>query len=163
MEPVKRRNVLAGLAATPALIALHATNASALAPAAGSGGPPPDGGGTRYFPWPTVEPGSTVDWPAGAVALEADGATRRDITGLATVPARGAQSQHVYLTGYSVGAYTVSTPGRRPTRVTFDAGAYPFLRVWGEYGGRDHAPYWGMFYGLIITPVARPTRTAVAA
>ena len=93
------------------------------------------------------------------MALSADGNPWRDLAGLTKVPARGSASQHVYLTGFREGAYTVSTPGRRPTRVTFDAARWPYLRVLGEYGQRTGFPYWGKFFGLIITPTTGPART----
>lgn len=152
MESMERRDVLAGLAAAPALLTFHTTSASATVADS------PSTGGPRYFPWPLIKPGSKITWPAGAVALSADGTSRAGLAGLSTVPARGGPSRHVYLTGVSEGTYTVSTHGRRPTRVTWDADRYPFLRVWGEYGQRTHVPYWGKYYGLIITPVAHPAR-----
>ena len=76
MERMERRRVLAGLAAAPALLTLHATSTSALASAVGLGASPA-GDGPRHFPWPLIQPGSRITWPAGAVALVADGKTRR--------------------------------------------------------------------------------------
>ena len=68
----------------------------------------------------------------------------------------------MYLTGFREGPrrYTVSTPGRRPTRVTFDAARWPLpARAWASTGRRTGFPYWGKFFGLIITPTTGPART----
>ena len=99
MERMERRRVLAGLAAAPALLTLHATSASALASTAGTS--PADG--ARYFPWPLLQPGSTIDWPTGAVAFTADRQTQVSLADISKVPARGAPSGQVYLTGFGTG------------------------------------------------------------
>ena len=156
---LQRRNVLAGIAAAPALLALHTTGASAVGSSTTPASP-----GTRHFPWPLIRPGSTITWPAGVVAVASDGASRVDLASISTIPARGASSQHVYLTGpKGTCTYTVSTPGRRPVNVIWDADGHPYLRVWGEYGAASHYPYRGRYFGLIVTPVARPARAGGAA
>lgn len=160
MEPMERRRVLAGLAATPALLTLHATSASAVGSAVGLGTPLLDGSAS-YFPWPLLQPGSVITWPARAVAFADDGKTRVDVADITRAPAHGAASRYVYLTGFGGGecAYTVATPGRRPVRVAWDAGRYPYLRMQAEYGRNLNYPYRGKYYGVIVTPVVRPART----
>ena len=172
-----RRSVLGGLAAIPVLSSLagSATPASA-APAAQRDSVPVAAGdlvlGTeRRYNAPLLAAGTRLVLPAGVKAVPvldyhtrprlaaasawphlkaADGTT----VDASVIPGHGAATRVAVLSGFTDGWYEVRHASGRADRVTWDAGAMPFLWLYGEFGATSKSPY-NRFYSLGLQPMSR--------
>jgi hypothetical protein len=110
--------------------------------------------GVRVLPHPepinpprrTVAAGGPYPWPL----VPAPGGGRTD---LSVVPAPGAPSDIVYLTGFSDGWYELIDPDSGTgVRVEWDTAVLPYLWLWHELGATVDHPWWGRAYVVGVEP-----------
>jgi hypothetical protein len=109
--------------------------------------------GVRVLPHPepinpphrTVADGGPYPWP---VVPTPEGGR----TDLSEIPAPGAPSDVVYLTGFPDGWYELSDPAGAGVRVEWDATVLPFLWLWHELGATVDYPWWGRAYVVGVEP-----------
>jgi len=181
-----RRGVLGGLAAIPVLYGVGtAGSARAAVTAAPSGGVSAATGGLargqqRQYNAPLLTAGTRLVLPAGVKAVPvldyytrprlgaasawpslkaADGTT----VDASVIPGRGAATRVAVLSGFTDGWYEVRHANGRADRVTWDAGAMPFLWLYGEFGAKGGWPYDNRFYTLTLQPMsANPYATSTS-
>src|SRR5215467_4459938 len=171
-----RRSVLGGLAAVPVLSSLVGSAAPALAATGARRGSVPAASGDlvqgvqRQYNAPLLAAGTRLVLPAGVKAVPvqdyytrprlaaasawpylkaADGTT----VDASVVPDRGAPTRVAVLSGFTDGWYEVRHANGRADRVTWDAGAMPFLWLHGEFGSAGKSPY-DRFYSLALQPMS---------
>jgi len=181
-----RRGVLGGIAAIPVLYGLAGASTPASAAPAQPDRVPAAGdlvrGAERHYHAPLLRAGTRLVLPAGVKAepvrdyyhgphlastasawpyLTAADGTRVDAS---VVPERGAPTRIAILSGFTEGWYELSHVGGRADRVTWNAGEFPFLWLYGEFGATNEAPYRNRFYTLALQPFSRNpySRTTVA-
>ena len=175
---LSRRSVLGGLAVLPVLagIGSAAPALAATAPKPGSGPTATDDlvrGAERRYNAPLLTPGTRLLLPAGVKALpikdyyrgphlaSAESAwprmTATDGTTVdaSIIPERGAPTRIAILSGFAEGWYELSHATGRADRVTWDAGRFPFMWFYGEFGATAEAPYHKWFYTLALQPLSR--------
>jgi len=59
------------------------------------------------------------------------------------------------LSGFTDGWYELRHANGRADRVTWDAGAMPFLWLYGEFGATNAWPYRNGFYTFVLQPMSR--------
>src|SRR5215472_6539277 len=176
---VGRRSVLGGLAAVPFLSSLVGSAAPASAAAAARRGSVPAAAGDlvqgveRRYNAPLLAPGTRLVLPAGIKAVPvrdyyhrprlapaasawpymtaANGTT----VDASVIPGRGAPTRVAVLSGFTDGWYELRHANGRADRVTWDAGAMPFLWLYGEFGATNAWPYYNRFYTLALQPMSR--------
>lgn len=93
-----------------------------------------------------VRPGGPWEWP---VVPAASGGQ----VDLSVVPAWGAPSDIVYLSGFTEGWYELLNPaGATGVRVQWDAAVLPYLWLWTEVGATRDYPWWGQGRVLGLEP-----------
>jgi hypothetical protein len=179
-----RRGMLGGLAsAIPVLYGIESASSALAAPAPVAAATRPGSvpnasdelvrGGERRYNAPLLTPGTRLVLPADikAVAVKdyysrphlasvasawprvtASNGTRVDAS---IVPERGAPTRIAILSGFTEGWYEVIHASGRADRVTWDAGKFPFLWFYGEFGATNDAPYHNRFYTLALEPFSR--------
>jgi len=104
-----------------------------------------------------VQRGCDQNWPIVAQTI---GGT----TNLSLVPADDAESEMLYLHGFTSGWYEVSSDRTRSSiRVEWDAEQLPFLWMWREFGRSTNYPFWGKTYALGLEPFSSMPTTGLAA
>jgi hypothetical protein len=106
-----------------------------------------------YYSHPRLVSAETV-WPRMKAA---DGST----VDASIVPDAGAPTRVALLSGFRVGQgwYELVLANKGASRrVTWDAAAFPFLFIFGEFGAAGAAPY-NRFYSLALQPFARSPYT----
>jgi hypothetical protein len=175
-----RRSVLGGLAALPVLVGVGAAADSArtAAGAARPGSIPAvtDGlvaGVERRYNAPLLTPGTRLVLPEGirvASVLDyyygprlasaesgwpyvmAANGMRVDAS---VVPEHGAPTRVAVLTGFTNGWYDVIHANGRADHVAWDAGQFPVLWIYGEFGATAEAPFRNRIYSLALQPLSR--------
>jgi hypothetical protein len=174
-----RRGVLAGLAASPVLVALGTGTsvAGTRAPLAGIAAAKPTlvRGGAHQYHWPQIQPGYRIRMPQGVEVISHrvlnDTASRRMAGGggsyswplvpqmgggkvdLSIVPKPGEPSNEAYLTGFDKGWYDITdTQGHVISRVEWNARKMKFLRIWQEWGASQSYPFFSSFFTLGLEP-----------
>lgn len=181
-----RRSVLGGLATLPVLYGVGtAGSARAAVTAAPSDSAPAAAGdlvlgAERRYNAPLLAPGARLVLPEGIKAVSvmdyyhrphlasaesgwpyvtaADG-TRVDAS---VIPERGAPTRVAVLTGFTDGWYDVIHASGRADHVAWDAGKFPVLWMYAEFGATNEAPYRNWIYALALQPLSRnpyPRRT----
>lgn len=171
-----RRSVLGGLAAIPVLYGVVGSAAPASAAAARRDSVPAAAGDLvqgvqQQYNAPLLAAGTRLVLPAGVTAVPvqdyytrprlaaasawpylkaADGTT----VDASVVPDRGAPTRVAVLSGFADGWYEVRHANGRSDRVTWDAGAMPFLWLYGEFGATAGWPYNNRFYTLTLQPMS---------
>jgi hypothetical protein len=173
-----RRSVLGGLAAIPVLSSLGGSAARPSAAAAGRPDSVPAAGGDlvqgaeRRYNAPLLAPGARLSLPAGVKAVPvrdyyhrprlapaasawprvraADGT----MVDASVMPEPGAPTRIAILSGFTDGWYELRHANGRADRVTWDAGAMPFMWLYGEFGATSKSPY-DRFYALALQPMSR--------
>ncbi|MFD8810233.1 hypothetical protein ACFV23_01700 [Streptomyces sp. NPDC059627] len=175
-EPLGRRGVLGGLAAIPVLYGLvgAATPASAT-PTQPDDVPSANGelerGEERRYHAPQLTRGTRLLLPAGVKAVSVQDyyhgpysapvrtawpqvtATDGTTVDASVIPERGAPTRIAVLSGFTQGWYELSHANGRDHRVTWDAHRFPFVWLYGEFGGTDEYPY-DRFYTLALQPLS---------
>jgi hypothetical protein len=174
-----RRSVLGGLAAIPVLSSLAGSAAPASAATAARRGSFPAAAGDlvqgveRRYNAPLLAAGTRLVLPAGITAVPirdyyqrprlapaasawphiraADGT----MVDASVIPRRGAPTRIAMLSGFTDGWYELHHASGRADRVTWDAGAMPFLWLYGEFGATNAWPYHNRFYSLALQPMSR--------
>ena len=184
---LSRRGVLGGLAALPVLYGIGSATPALAATATRPGNIPTITGGLvraaeRRYNRPLLTPGTRLVLPAGIKAVPIQDYYRRphrtsaqsawpNVTATdgttvdaSVVPERGAPTRVAILSGFTDGWYELIHAGGRADRVTWDAGKFPFLWLYGEFGGTNDAPYRNRFYTLALQPHSRNpySRTTLA-
>jgi len=173
-----RRSVLGGLAAIPVLSSIAGSAAPASASTGARQGSVPASAGDlvqgaeRRYNAPLLAPGTRLVLPAGVKAVPvrdyyrrpqlAPGAsawpymTAADDTTVdaSVIPEPGAPTRIAVLSGFTDGWYELRHANGRADRVTWDAGAMPFLWLYGEFGATSKRPY-DRFYSLALQPMSR--------
>jgi|SRR5215467_1008656 len=174
-----RRSVLGGLAAIPVLSSIAGSAAPALAATGARRNSVPASAGDllqgaeRHYNAPLLAPGTRLVLPAGIKAvpvrdyyhrprlapaasawpyLTAANGTTVDAS---VIPGRGAPTRVAVLSGFTDGWYELRHANGRADRVTWDAGAMPFLWLYGEFGATNAWPYYNRFYTLALQPMSR--------
>ena len=161
----------------PALAATTAVRPASVTTARSGSDPEAAGnlvrGAERRYNAPLLTPGTRLSLPAGIKAVPvldyyrnprsasaesawphvkaADGTT----VDASVVPERGAPTRVAVLSGFTEGWYELSHASGRADRVTWDAGKFPFLWLYGEFGATTQAPYHDWFYTLALQPFSR--------
>jgi hypothetical protein len=175
---LSRRNVLGGLAALPVLAGI-ASSTSALAATAARPGSDPEvtgdlvRGAERRYNAPLLTTGTRLSLPAGIKVVPIQDyyhrprlasaesawphmtATDGTTVDASIVPEHGAPTRIAILSGFTEGWYELSHTSGRADRVTWDAGKFPFLWFYGEFGATNEAPYHNWFYTLALQPFSR--------
>jgi hypothetical protein len=175
---LSRRRVLGGLgglAAVPVLYGIGSATPALAAPAAQPGSVPGDlvRAAERRYNAPLLTTGSRLSLPAGIKVVPIQDFYRRPHVGPAEsawphmtatdgttvdasiIPEHGAPTRIAILSGFTEGWYELSHAGGRADRVTWDAGKFPFLWFYGEFGATNEAPYHNWFYTLALQPFSR--------
>jgi hypothetical protein len=173
-----RRSVLGGLAAVPVLSGLIVSAAPASAVLAARPGRVPTAPGDlvreaeRRYNAPLLAPGTRLLMPEGVAASSlldyyrrprlastastwpyiraADGTT----VDASVIPERGAPTRIAILSGFTEGWYELIHVSGRADRVMWDAGKYPFLWLYGEFGATNESPYRDWIYALALQPLS---------
>jgi hypothetical protein len=176
---LSRRGVLGGLAALPVLYgigsATPARAAAATRPGSVSSGSATDRlvrGAERRYNAPLLTPETRLVLPAGVMALPIRDYYRRlhlasagsawphltasdgTTVDASIIPERGAPTRIAMLSGFTEGRYELIHASGRADRVTWDAGKFPYLFVYGEFGATNEAPF-NRFYSLALQPFSR--------
>jgi len=174
-----RRSVLGGLAALPVLAGVGtAVSARTAAGAARPASVPAvtDGlvaGAERRYNAPLLAPGTRLVLPEGIQAasvldyyhhpylasaesawpyVTAANGTRVDAS---VIPEIGAPTRVAVLTGFTNGWYDVIHANGRADHVAWDAGQFPVLWIYGEFGATTEAPFINRIYSLALQPLSR--------
>ena len=176
---LSRRGALGGLAALPVVLYGVGSAAPALAATATRPGGAPTAtgdlvrGAERRYNAPLLTPGTRLVLPTGIKAVPvqdyyhhphlalaesawphmraADGTT----VDASVVPERGAPTRVAILSGFTQGWYELIHANGRADRVMWDAGQFPVLFAYGEFGGSDAEPFRSRFYTLALQPMSR--------
>jgi hypothetical protein len=100
-----------------------------------------------YYQRPRLAPAASA-WPH----IRAADGTMVDAS---VIPRRGAPTRIAMLSGFTDGWYELHHASGRADRVTWDAGAMPFLWLYGEFGATNAWPYHNRFYSLALQPMSR--------
>lgn len=174
---LSRRRVLGGIgglaaipvlygigAATPAVAATTTDATDVLARAA-----------ERTYNAPRLQPGTRLVLPPGINAVSIQDYYRRPhlasaetawpnviaadgtMVDASTVPQRGAPTCVAMLSGFgtSGGWYEIIHANGRADRVVWDAGKFPVLRLYAEYGATRQHPLQDRWYTLALQPFSR--------
>jgi hypothetical protein len=174
-----RRSVLGGIAAIPVLSSLVGAAAPASAATAARRGSAPAAaddlvqGVQRQYNAPLLAPGTRLVLPAGIKAVPVRDYYQRPrlappasawphvraangtMVDASVIPGRGAPTRIAMLSGFTDGWYELRHANGRADRVTWDAGAMPFLWLYGEFGATKAWPYHNRFYSLALQPMSR--------
>jgi hypothetical protein len=71
------------------------------------------------------------------------------------IPGRGAPTRVAVLTGFTDGWYDVIHASGRADHVAWDAGKFPVLLMYAEFGATNEAPYHNWIYALALRPLSR--------
>jgi hypothetical protein len=71
------------------------------------------------------------------------------------IPEPGAPTRVAVLTGFTDGWYDVIHASGRADHVAWDAGKFPVLWTYGEFGGTDEAPFHNWIYSLALQLFSR--------
>jgi hypothetical protein len=99
-----------------------------------------------YYRQPHLASGESA-WPR---VRATDGST----VDASIVPERGAATRIAMLSGFREGWYELIHAGGRADRVTWDAGTFSYLFLYGEFGATNEAPF-NRFYSLALQPFSR--------
>jgi hypothetical protein len=173
-----RRSVLGGLAAIPVLSSLVGPTAPASAAAEARPGSVAAATGDlvsgqeRRYNAPLLAPGTRLVLPAGIKAVPVQDYYHRPrlapaasvwprvraadgtMVDASVIPEPGAPTRIAVLSGFIDGWYELRHANGRADRVTWDAGAMPFLWLYGEFGAASKSPY-DRFYSLALQPMSR--------
>jgi hypothetical protein len=173
-----RRSVLGGLAAIPVLSGLAGSAIPASAAAAAQRGSIPAAAGDlalgveRRYNAPLLAAGTRLVLPAGVKAVPVQDyyhrprlapkasawphvrAANGTTVDASVIPEPGAPTRIAILSGFTDGWYELRHANGRADRVTWDAGAMPFLWLYGEFGATSKSPY-DRFYSLALQPMSR--------
>lgn len=174
-----RRAVLNGLAALPVVYGVG-TAGSALADVKtvrpGSASTVTGGlvaGAERRYNAPLLTPGTRLVLPKNIKAVSVLDYYHRPQLSSATsawpyvmaangmrvdasvIPGRGAPTRVAVLTGFTNGWYDVIHANGRADHVAWDAGEFPVLWIYGEFGATSEAPFHGRIYSLALQPFSR--------
>jgi hypothetical protein len=175
-----RRSVLGGLAALPVLVGAGAAADSARTGAAAarrdSVRTVTDGlvaGAERRYNAPLLTPGTRLVLPDGITAvsvldyyhgprLASAGSGWPSVVAAngmsvdaSVIPERGAPTRVAVLTGFANGWYDVIHANGRADHVAWDAGQFPVLWIYGEFGATAEAPFRNRIYSLALQPFSR--------
>jgi hypothetical protein len=174
-----RRGVLGGLAALPVLYGVGTAGLAGVAVGAARPGSVPsvtDGlaaGAERRYNAPLLRPGTRLVLPKGITAVSvldyyhrpflAPGesawpsvtAANGMLVDASVIPERGAPTRVAVLTGFANGWYDVIHANGRADHVAWDAGQFPFLWAYGEFGATNEAPFRNRIYSLSLQPLSR--------
>jgi len=170
---VSRRSVLGGLAVLPVLAGIGSAAPALAATAAPNATDDLVRAAERRYNRPLLTPGTRLVLPAGVKAVPvldyyrgprlastestwphmtaADGTT----VDASIVPESGAPTRVAILSGFQQGWYELVHAAGRADRVTWDAGKFPHLWFYGEFGATTEAPYHKWFYTLALQPLSR--------
>jgi hypothetical protein len=176
---LSRRGVLGGLAAAPVVLYGVGSASPALAATAARPGSALTAtgdlvrGAERRYNAPLLTPGTRLVLPTGLKAraiqdyyhrphaasaesawpdLRATDGTTVDAS---VIPERGAPTCIAMLSGFSQGWYELIHANGRADRVMWDAGQFPVLWFYGEFGATKERPYRDWFYTLALQPMSR--------
>jgi hypothetical protein len=172
---LSRRGVLGGLAALPVLYGIGSATPALAGTAAQPGAATGDlvRGAERRYNAPLLTTGTRVLLPAGIKATPVQDyyrgphlasaesvwphmtATDGTTVDASIVPERGAPTRIAILSGFTEGWYELIHASGRADRVTWDAGKFPFVWFYGEFGATSEAPYHNWFYTLGLQPLSR--------
>jgi len=175
---LSRRSVLGGLAVLPVLAGI-----GSAAPALAATAAQPDSvldateelvrAAERRYNHPLLTPGTRLSLPAGVKAVPIQDyyrgphlastestwphmtATDGTTVDASVIPEPGAPTRIAILSGFQQGWYELVHANGRADRVTWDAGRFPFLWFYGEFGATTEAPYHKWFYTLALQPLSR--------
>jgi hypothetical protein len=71
------------------------------------------------------------------------------------IPGLGAPTRVAVLTGFRDGWYDVIHANGRADHVAWDAGKFPVLWIYGEFGATKEAPFRNRIYSLALQPLSR--------
>jgi hypothetical protein len=183
-----RRGVLGGLAALPVVLYSRESATHTLAVTEAR----PDmvlsttsdqlRGAERRYNAPLLAPGTRLLLPVGIKAVPVQDyyhrphlavaesawphmtATDGTTVDASVIPERGAPTRVAVLSGFTEGWYELIHANGRADRVMWDAGQFPVLWFYGEFGATNESPYHDWFYTLALQPMSRnpyPRATAV--
>ncbi|RVX46098.1 hypothetical protein EDD27_8946 [Nonomuraea polychroma] len=176
---LNRRGILAGLAASPFIVALGAPAGTASAATrarssgAGTAAETIVRGGARRWHGPFLGPGARLLLPAGVKAAPVeDYFTSPRLTRMAYVwpqmqaldgsmvdasiiPEHGAPSRVAVLSGFDNGWYELISREGKATRVAWDHREFPYLLFVGEFGATKDVGFMGKFFTLALEPFSR--------
>jgi hypothetical protein len=183
-----RRSVLAGLAVLPVIAWVGTAAPAAATPTPDPGDATTRGtlvlrapvhGTERRYHAPMLTPGTRLVLPAGLSAVPIQDfyrrphlapsrsnwphlrATNGSTVDASIIPGPGAPTRVAVLHGFTEGWYELRHATGRSDRVTWDARAFPFLWLYGEFGGANEAPYRDRFFTLALQPLSHnPYRSA---
>jgi hypothetical protein len=179
-----RRSVLGGLAALPVLVGVGAADVGAADSArTAARAARPDGiptvteslaaGVERRYNAPLLTPGTRLVLPDGIEAVsvldyyhgprlasaESGWPSVMAANGMSVdasvIPERGAPTRVAVLTGFANGWYDVIHANGRADHVAWDAGQFPVLWIYGEFGATAEAPFYNRIYSLALQPFSR--------
>jgi hypothetical protein len=179
-----RRGVLGGLAALPVLYGVGTAGLAGAAVGAARPGSVASvtddlvaddlaAGAERRYNSPLLRPGTRLVLPKGITAVSvldyyhrpylAPGesawpsvtAANGMLVDASVVPERGAPTRVAVLTGFTHGWYDVIHANGRADHVAWDAGQFPFLWTYGEFGATNEAPFRNRIYSLSLQPLSR--------
>jgi hypothetical protein len=174
-----RRSVLGGLAALPVLVGVGTAESARIA----GGAARADGirtaagglvaGAERRYNAPLLTAGTRLVLPDGLRAVSvldyyhgprlASAESRWPhvvaANGMSVdasvIPEHGAPTRVAVLTGFANGWYDVIHANGRADHVAWDAGQFPVLWIYGEFGATAEAPFYNQIFSLALQPFSR--------